>query len=281
MVFLRRAAFIVALLLPISVCAADLSRTIDRLESNLGARIGVAIHDSATDKTWTHRADERFPMNSTVKVLVCAAALAQDNLALTDHLHIRAEHVVGHAPVTQSRVGEHMTVADLCFAAIDQSDNGATNLLFDALGGPAQVTTFLRHIGDETTRSDRTEPELNRFAQGDPRDTTTPAAMVRTLETLLIGNALSPQHRQLLTAYMRPGSWTGTLIRPSVPEGWAVADKSGSGKNSRTLIAMLTPPSKEPIFVSLSISDANADFATRSDALAGLGTAVMDKLVER
>ena len=76
---------------------------------------------------------------------------------------------------------------------------------------------------------------------------------------------------------MRPGGVTGALIHPAVPAGWDVADKSG-GENNRNLIAMLTPPGGTPIFVSLSISDTKADFATRSAALIEFGAAVMEML---
>lgn len=281
MIFPRLAAFITALLMPLCVHAADLAQTIDRLESQFVSRIGVAIYDSATGDEWTHRPDERFLMNSTVKALVCAAVLSRDDLALTETLPVRAEYVVGHAPVTQHRIGDTMTISDLCLAAVDQSDNGATNILFDRLGGPEHLTAFLRDIGDDVTRSDRTEPALNTFVPGDPRDTTSPAAMVRTLRMLLAGDALSPENRMLLADWMRPGSWTSALIRPAVPAGWDVADKSGSGNYNRNLIAMLTPPNGAPIFVSLSISDMDADFATRNAALVELSAAVIQMLIRR
>ncbi|WP_322864723.1 class A beta-lactamase (plasmid) [Aquicoccus sp. G2-2] len=281
MIFPRLAAFVTALLMPFCVHAADLAQTIDQLESQLDARIGVAIYDSATGDEWTHRPNERFLMNSTVKALVCAAVLSRADLELTETLPVRAQDVVGHAPVTQHRIGGTMTIAGLCRAAVDQSDNGATNILFDRLGGPEQLTAFLRSIGDEVTRSDRTEPALNTFVPGDPRDTTSPAAMVRTLQTLLAGDALSPENRKLLADWMRPGGWTSALIRPAVPTGWDVSDKSGSGKHNRNLIAMLTPPNGAPIFVSLSISDTNANFATRNAALVELGAAVMAMLIKR
>lgn len=281
MIFPRLTAIVAALIFPFFAFAEDLAQTIDRLEGHLGARIGVAIHDSATGDVWAHRPYERFLMNSTVKVLVCAAVLSRTDLKLTETFPVYGRYVVGHSPVTRHRIGDAMTVSDLCLAAVDQSDNGATNILFDRLGGPEQLTTFLRSIGDEVTRSDRTEPALNSFVQGDPRDTTTPVAMVRTLQVLLASGALSSDKRDVLVAWMRPGSWTNALIRPAVPVGWDVADKSGSGRKNRNLIAMLTPPSGAPIFVSLSISDTNADFATRSAALTELGAAVMARVINR
>ncbi len=58
------------------------------------------------------------------------------------------------------------------------SDNAAANILLKAMGGPAAFTKFMRSIGDETTRLDRNEPDLNSNLRGDERDTTTPRAMV-------------------------------------------------------------------------------------------------------
>lgn len=263
-------AVIAALLVPFAALASDLEQTIAALERRLDARIGVAIYGKDTD--WGHRKDERFLMNSTVKVPLCAAVLAQD-VPLDETLPVRAGDILEYAPVTQGHVGGSMTVADLCLATIDQSDNTAANLLFARIGGPEGLTAYLRGIGDDITRSDRIEPELNRAAQGDP-DTTTPAAMARTLDTMLTGNA------QLID-WMRPGGVTGDLLRPSVPKGWDVADKSGSGANTRNLIAMLTPPDGPPIYVGLFIADTEADFAARNAALVELGAAVMQAITDQ
>ncbi|GHG98764.1 hypothetical protein GCM10010961_34190 [Pseudodonghicola xiamenensis] len=218
-------------------------------------------------------------MNSTVKAPLCAAILSRDDIDLTETLPVRAEDILEYAPVTEKRVGTEMSIADLCLAALDQSDNTATNILFDRLGGPEQLTEFLRSIGDDVTRSDRIEPGLNIFSAGDPRDTTTPKAMIDTLRAILVGDGLSEQDQEQLAEWMRPGGVTGDLIRPAVPNGWDVVDKSGSGNNTRNLIAMLTPPSEDPIFVSLSISDTEADFGTRNAALKDLGAAVMKQIV--
>lgn len=273
------ALLVAALVLPLAAHAEPLDQTIDRIESELGARVGVAIHDSNTGSDWTHRGDERFLMNSTVKAPLCAAILSRDDIDLTETLPVRAEDILEYAPVTEKRVGTEMSVADLCLAALDQSDNTATNILFDRLGGPEQLTAFLRSIGDDVTRSDRIEPGLNIFSAGDPRDTTTPKAMIDTLRAILVGDGLSEQDQEQLAEWMRPGGVTGDLIRPAVPNGWDVVDKSGSGNNTRNLIAMLTPPSEDPIFVSLSISDTEADFGTRNAALKDLGAAVMKQIV--
>ena len=77
----------------------------------------------------------------------------------------------------------------LCAAAVEVSDNTAANLLLGLAGGPAGLTASLRRYGDRITRLDRNEVSLNTNLPGDPRDTTTPDAMVATMrKTLLFGH---------------------------------------------------------------------------------------------
>ncbi|UWQ74289.1 class A beta-lactamase [Leisingera sp. M658] len=257
---------------------AALAETVSHVEQRLGGRVGLSIKEVGGQTSWSHREDERFLMNSTVKAPICGAVLAQRDageLALSDALPVREADLQSYAPVAKTRVGEDMTIGALCFAAIDMSDNTAANILIDRLGGPQAVTQFFRSIGDPISRLDRREPELNTFAPGDPRDTTTPAAMAATLEKLLLGNALSPASRDQLADWMSHGGVTGNLLRADAPADWQVLDKSGSGSHTRNIIAMVTPDKGAPWIITIFLSDADADFGTRNAALQELGGAAM------
>ncbi|MGK8235028.1 class A beta-lactamase [Roseovarius sp. MS2] len=261
-----------------------LAATIDRIEQKLDARVGVVIRDSGSDWTVSHRAEERFLMASTFKTMLCGAVLHrvdEGDLDLEERIAIKAAEVLEYAPVTEKMVGETMSVGELCHAALDMSDNTATNLLIDRIEGPQSVTAFLREIGDPVSRLDRREPDVNTFAPDDPRDTTTPEAMVSTMETLLTGDALSPQSRAQLVDWMSDGGVTGALIRASTPAGWHVADRSGSGNFNRNIVAMVTPPDREPYFIAIFLSDADADFNTRNGAVIELSKAVMQVVTSR
>ena len=263
---------------------AALAAVIDRVEQDLDARVGLMIRDSGSNWSISHRADERFLMTSTFKTMLCGAVLQrvdQAELDLDEQIVIAPTDMVDYAPVTETMVGNTMTVGDLCYAALDMSDNTATNLLIDRIGGPQSVTNFLRAIGDPISRLDRREPEVNTFAPGDPRDTTTPAAMASTMETLLAGDALTDQSRTQLIDWMSEGGVTGALIRASTPDGWHVADRSGSGNFNRNITAMVTPPDRAPYFVAIFLSDADADFNTRNAAVIELSDAVMDVITNR
>jgi beta-lactamase class A len=290
MIFPRTLSRLLLSLLLASPVLADpteqaLTETIATMESDLQARIGIQILDTADGWTWGHRQDERFLMASTFKSVLCGAVLQaadQGHLSLTEPVAIRADQIHGHAPVTEAHVGGQLPVADLCLATLDLSDNGAANLLIDRLGGPSEVTAFLRGIGDPVTRLDRKEPDLNLFAPGDPRDTTSPAAMVATWQALLLGDALTPASRGLLNDWMSFGGVTGDFFRASAPAGWRIADKSGGGRDhTRAIVGLLTPPDRAPFVVAIYLSDTPANWSTRNKAVSDLSRAVVDLLKTR
>ena len=255
------------------------------LEQQLDARIGVQIRDSASDWRWGYRDTERFLMASTFKPLLCGAILDQVDqgaLALADLLPIRTDDILTYAPVTKDHAGGALSIADLCFATLDLSDNTAANLLIERLGGPQAVTAYLRRIGDTETRLDRMEPALNNFIPGDPRDTTTPASMLDTWDKMLLGDGLSRASQTQLKAWMEPGAVTGKLIRPNLPTGWRIADKSGGGRtHTRNIVAMITPPTRVPFFIAIYVSDTPASWRERNKAITHIGAAVIKVLKTR
>lgn len=262
-----------------------LATTVEALETRLDARIGVMIIDTASDWTWTHREHERFLMASVFKSVLCGAVLHgadAGTLSLYEKLEIRQADILSYAPVAKEHVGRTLSISDLCFATLDMSDNTAANLLIDRVGGPQAVTDFLRIAGDYVTRLDRMEPELNLFVPGDPRDTTSPAAMAGTWRALLLDNVLTPASRGQLAEWMRHGGVTGTLIRTSAPQDWVIMDKSGGGQDfTRNLVAMVVPPDRAPFIVAIFLSDTPADWSTRNNAVAEISAAVVEVLKAR
>jgi beta-lactamase class A len=250
-----------------------------KLEALHGGRLGVFAIDAANGRRIAHRAHERFPMCSTFKVLAVGAVLQRVDAGaerLYRHVPYTKNDLLEYAPVTTQHLRNgFMTVQGLCEAAIEYSDNTAANLLLASLGGPAAVTKFARSIGDEVTRLDRTEPSLNTAIPGDLRDTTTPAAIARDLQTLLTGSVLSHASRQSLESWLL-ACRTGTdCLRAGLPSSWHVGDKTGSGANgTRNDLAAAWPPKGAPIFVSAYYTGSPASTAQRNAVLAEVGRIV-------
>ena len=255
---------------------AALAAAVKQEELALNARIGVAAIDMATGKALSYRGDERFPLNSTHKALSCGALLSEvdkGRLALTASTTFSQSRLVEYSPVTEKAVAPaSITWRELCSAAVSVSDNTAANLVVERVGGPAAVTRFLRAIGDNVTRLDRDEPELNSAIPGDERDTTTPVAVSQTLRTLALGEVLKPASRRQLIQWMRDDKVADALLRSTLPAGWTIADKTGAGENgSRSIIAIAWPLTGKPMIVAIYITETESSLTQRNEAIARLG----------
>lgn len=263
-----------------------LIETVKRVEERLDARVGVAVYDRETGGRWRYRADERFPLTSTFKVLACAALLHQVDTGrerLDRVVPFDQSDLVTYSPVTERRVGaEGMTLSDLCHATMSVSDNTAANLILEVIGGPAALTAFVRSLGDAVTRLDRWETDLNEAAPGDKRDTTSPHAMATTLATLVLGDALSPESRRQLTGWLEGNQVGDALFRAGVPSDWTVADRTGAGGyGSRSIAAVMGPPDRAPIVATVYITETDASFEARNAAIAEIGAAIAGAVGDR
>lgn len=249
--------------------------TLAGIEAASGGRLGVSLFDTASGRHATHRADARFPMCSTFKWLAAACVLqrvdaGQEQLARP--VAIDRSAILPHSPSTQPRVGGRMTMAELCEAAITQSDNAAANLMLASFGGPARLTRYLRAQGDTVTRLDRNEPTLNEGTPGDPRDTTTPAAMLGLLQKLLIGNALKPASREQLREWLLANQTGDGRLRARLPAGWQVGDKTGSGAHgSHNDVGIVWPPGRPPLLAAVYLTQTSATLERRNATLAAVG----------
>ncbi|WP_219863097.1 class A beta-lactamase [Vreelandella piezotolerans] len=256
-----------------------------RIEQALDARIGFAAHNLATGQRWEVNADERFAMSSTFKTLACGALLEQvdeGQLALETEVSFEESDLVTYSPVTEQYAGHQpMTLFELCDATMTTSDNTAANLVLQALGGPEAVTAFARSMDDPITRLDRYETELNEATPGDERDTTTPNAMLATLEKLVLGDVLADDSRQQLEAWMKGNAVADGLFRAAMPFDWVIADRTGAGGyGSRSITAIIWPPEQPPTVAVFYITDTEASFEERNAAIASLGEVVQATLAD-
>ncbi|GJG87480.1 beta-lactamase [Gemmatimonadetes bacterium T265] len=248
------------------------------LERLHGGRLGVAVLDTATGHARGYREDERFPLCSTFKLLAAACVLARvdrQRERLTRRVVYGHDAIVPNSPTTEEHAGgEGLTVGALCEAAVTLSDNTAGNLLLDSFGGPAALTGYLRTLGDPVTRLDRREPAMNVTRPGDPRDTTTPRAMLGLVRATVLGTALSSASREQLTAWMVATTTGGRRLRAGVPDGWRVGDKTGTGPDPRHAtndVAVIWPPRRAPIVVTAYYVDGPAPDDVRDAVLAEVG----------
>ena len=254
------------------------------LEKASGGRLGVTVLDTGSGRRIAgHRQDERFPMCSTFKSMLVAHVLSladAGRVSLDTRVPIAEKDLLSYAPVARRHVGKDLSVRDLCRGTLTTSDNTAANLLLGVSGGPPALTAFLRTQGDTVTRNDRYEPDMNRFAKGDPRDTTSPAAMAASLARFAVGDGLSEKSRLQLADWLIDNQTGDACLRAGVGKRWRVGDKTGSnGEDTRNDIAVLWPRAGgTPWVVTAYLQGASVDDDQRAAVLARVG-ALADAMI--
>ncbi|MEL5959797.1 class A beta-lactamase [Streptomyces sp. CLV115] len=230
------------------------ARQFKDLERKYDARLGVYAIDTGTGREVTHNDGERFAHASTFKALAAGAVLRKYSLGGMDEvIKYSEEDLVSDSPVSEKHVGTGMSLSALCDAAVRFSDNTAANLLLDRLGGPRGLDAVLAGIGDDVTRMEHREPELNRWSPGATSDTSTPRALAGDLRAFVLGDLLGSGERAQLTKWLRTNTTGAELIRAGMPRGWVVGDKTGSGGfyGTRNDIAVVWRPDGAPLVVAI------------------------------
>jgi beta-lactamase class A len=261
---------------------AALRRAIAALERSAGGPIGVSLLNTKTGERFGHRANDRFPLCSTFKLLLAARLLSgadKGEWAMSDRLPVAKADMLFNAPFTEKRIGGSASLLELAEAMAVLSDNPAANIALAKVGGPAALTAWLRSLGDTVTRLDRNEPEMNNETPGDPRDTSTPAAMLATSRALVEGRILSPAARRTLFGWMQASKTADTMIRAALPLGWQEANKTGAGSwRARNIVSVITPPGRKPIWVAAYLFAAKSELAERNRQFVPLGRAIVESV---
>jgi beta-lactamase class A len=221
-------------------------------ELHTGGHIGVYARNIRTGKEIAWRAHERFVMCSSFKASLAACVLGRIDRGeerAEEPIAYRAADLMEWAPVAQKNLERGaMSVLEMCEAAVEYSDNTCANALLARIGGPPAMTAFWRSLGDEVSRLDHNEPELNRTPPGDSRDTTTPAAMAGNVRKLILGDALARSSREQLKRWMRECKTGDNRLRAGLPKDWTIGDKTGnSAKDAFGDIAVAWTKGEDPI----------------------------------
>ena len=253
------------------------SAFVARLESEVGGRIGFAALDTANEHRLSYRADERFAMCSTFKLMLAAAILSRidsGSLSFAQPVSFTRADILPTSPIAEAHPnGGAEPLSRMLELLTTASDNTAANRLLELIGGPAGYTAYLRTIGDRVTRLDRVELDLNSNIAGDPRDTTTANAMVANMRRALLGSHLSRVSRQRLQRWMRDCQTGHGRLRARLPDRWEAGDKTGTGAGgSVNDLAIFFPPNKHPILIACYMSRSAASTEILNEAHARIGS---------
>lgn len=293
----------------------DVSQKIEKLSEGLVGKIGVSAQELGSGVNITINGDESFVMASTYKVAIAVTLLDRidkGQIKLSDLIDLpQDEMVVGTNAIAESYVhpGVQFSVANLIEVMITESDNTATDFCLNLAGGPEAVTKKLRSLGITEQRVDRATSEILRDFYGlsdkayfpvvtkavaddptlllkmtqpnmefekDPRDHTTPKAMLDLLLAIDAGKAMSAESSKFLLGVMSRTRTGEGRLKGLLPKGTPVAHKTGTIGGVANDVGFITLPDGRRFAIVVYTNSSTTSTADQDRAIAEVSRTLYD-----
>lgn len=247
-----------------------LEQRIQELGRGFAGEVGIAVREVETGWTTSWRGERFYPQQSVSKFWVAITALQRadaGDLDLNQRVTLtRADLTLFHQPIAQEigADGYTITIGDLMFRALTQSDNTANDAVLRRAGGPTAVRAMLARNRIEGVRFgpgerlmqseiaglqwspsysvgrafyqarnavpvDRRREAFERYVQ-DPIDGATPLGIVAGLSRLQRGELLSAESTGRLLSIMSQTRTGPQRLTGGLAPGWRIAHKTGTGQ---------------------------------------------------
>ena len=259
--------------------------------------VGVAAIDIATGDVTAFNADERFKMASTFKVPVAVYALhlAQyGRLSLTEPIPVRREDMVEPGVLFEHfrHPGVAISLLNAMELSVTTSDNGATDIIFQRVGGPAAVQAWLTsrgytemNIGSRTLKETFTPgvaPQPVNAEAASLDRTVTPREMARFLADLHRGQLIAAEGTTTILDIM--GRTVGDRLALYLPPGTSVRHKTGTVLGGESVsvndVGYVTRPNGSVVVMAVFIKNSPVSVAhsTRDEVIGHVARAIYDHI---
>jgi beta-lactamase class A len=219
----------------------EVDRRIAAVRERFSGVLAIAAKHLATGEEVLVDPDRTFPTASAFKVPVMTEVFRQAEearFALSDRIPVRASDVVKGSGVLRALQPELvLTVHDLATLMIIVSDNTATNVLIDLVGGVEPINRTMKGLGLTSivvhTKIDFAliGDDNRRLAEASPRD------LMRLCELMATGRLVSADASRAMLAIMRQQHYLNQFPRYldynpygpelNVPQKLWIANKTG------------------------------------------------------
>lgn len=202
--------------------------SLDKVSRSYRGRVGIYIKDLETGKTWLYNADKLFPSASLIKVPIMAAVFEKiklGDLTLDTQIKLtRHERVGGSGSLKWVRDGTSLSVMEIIYKMITESDNTATRMLIDYVSMPYLDGAF-KNLGLVHTNI---TPEGMSLSSGRVlrENYTTPREMASLLERIYAGQLVSKESSEFMLDVLKHTK-SRSRLRKGLPLGWEIGHKTG------------------------------------------------------
>jgi len=213
-------------------------------------RTGIFVFDPANGRYLDMNGKEPFAAASMIKLPVLISLLAaidRGEVKFDQQLAIRQDLITGGSGYLQYRpVNSKMTVKDTAWLMMVISDNTATNMIIDLVGGKEKCSTEFASWGLAQTRIN------NMLGDFEGTNKTSPYDLVYLLARVYRGEILSSAGKKWLTDVMLHTK-IRTLLNPGLGPGATLGHKTGDIGTMVGDVGMVTAPGGANYFVSIQV----------------------------
>ena len=220
---------------------SQLQANIERITRSVNARWGIYIKCVETGEEIAINADEQMDTMSVIKIPLMVEAFRQieeKKFALSDRVTLKdADKRPGTGVIRSLDAGATLTIKDLLTLMIIVSDNTATDLMYDKVGGPEAVNRLMQEYklasikapgtADTWFKALRAAPSAAEFhrAAKTPFGLSSPRDMGRLLEKIFKGEAVSKPASEMMMQIMRGQVYSSRL--PKYVTSFRLPHKTG------------------------------------------------------
>lgn len=196
------------------------------------ADVGIAVAD---EKTYWENSSRAYPLMSVFKLHIAAAIMDKVNkgeLSLNQTIKISAQELDANtwSPMLKKypETGFDITLHDLLYYMLAQSDNNACDILIERVGGIAAVQKYVHAIGLKNTTIKVTESRMQKDKTSQYQNTATLRDIITLLKKINNHELFAPElHQELINIMLQTDTGTDK-IKKYLPQTAKIAHKTGS-----------------------------------------------------
>lgn len=189
---------------------------------------GIYFKDLHTGRLWEYNPDRLFPSASLVKVPIMAAVcdkIKSGTITLGTQIRLtRADRVGGSGSLKWVRDGTSLSVMEIIYKMITESDNTATRMLIDYVGMPYLETAFTKLGLVHTNICPEGMSLVSKRIEKD--NYTTAREMAGLLERIYAGELIDRESSEFMLDVLKHNK-SRSRLRKGLPLGWEIGHKTG------------------------------------------------------
>lgn len=266
---------------------------IRKIAADAHGKVAVACSAPGRDLNCDLEAHSRPPMQSVFKFPLAVYALhlvETGKFSLDQQIHFLPSDRI--LPETYSPLQDnypngdvYVRLRELLRLASSLRDNVAADIVLRVVGGPGAVDAYFRSIGVYGFHPEYGEHGLHRDAAAQYRNWLEPAGAVQLLRRLSDNSPLTPEHTQLLLAWLKDSPTGPHRIKAGLPAATVLMHKTGTSGMREGMaaatndIGLIELPDGRRLALAVFVTDSQADDTTREAVIARIAKAAYSAAV--